>query len=145
MMSCSENTCCSFSMLLGRLCLCTIFILSGIGKFLHPDATSLYMAAKGMPLIPFFLYSSAILEVLGGALLLFGCKIRWTASIIALYLIPVTIIFHKFWGINPPESELQLIEFLKNLAIIGGLLYIAATGAGKLSIDYLFGTETCRR
>jgi putative oxidoreductase len=144
MMSCSENKCCSFMMLLGRLCLCTIFILSGIGKFLQPDATSLYMAAKGMPLIPFFLYASAIIEVLGGVLLFFGLKTRWAAFILALYLIPVTAIFHSFWNTIPIESELQLIEFLKNLAIIGGLLYITATGAGKASLDYLFGTDTCK-
>lgn len=131
-------------MLLGRLCICTIFILSGITKFLQPDATALYMAAKGFPMVSFFLYASAIVEVLGGALLFFGFKTRWSALLLALYLIPVTIIFHNFWNVIPLESELQLIHFLKNLAIFGGLLYITATGAGKVSLDYLFGTDTCK-
>lgn len=145
MTSCSEYKCCSFLMLLGRLCIGTIFILTGIWKFLQPDPTALYMAIKGMPAISFFLYTSAIIEVLGGVLLFLGLKARWTALVLALYLIPVTIIFHNFWTpVLPLESQLQLINFLKNLAIFGGLLYVIATGAGKVSLDYLFGTDTCK-
>ncbi|MBA3237810.1 MAG: DoxX family protein [Parachlamydiaceae bacterium] len=131
-------------MLLGRLCICTLFISAGIGKFLEPEPTAQYMAIKGMPLIPFFLYSAAILEVLGGVLLFFGLMTRWAVLGLALFLIPATLIFHNFWSAPPGEAEIELIMFFKNLAIFGGLLYIAATGAGKISLDYLFGIDTCK-
>lgn len=132
---------CSFLMLLGRILLSIIFILSGIGKFMDPEGTSLYMASKGMPMIPFFLYSAAIIEVLGGAYLLFGLKTRLSAGILALFLIPVTLIFHDFWDSSPTEVANQMANFLKNLAIIGGLLYTVGCGAGKYSIDQLLNRE----
>lgn len=131
----------SFLMLLGRICICIIFILAGIGKFMDPNAMSLYMASKGMPLIPFFLYASAIIEVVGGTFLLFGFKTRITALVLLLFLIPVTVIFHGFWDLAPPEVQQQMVEFLKNLAIFGGLLYTVGTGAGKFSIDHLINKE----
>lgn len=61
--------------------------------------------------------------------------------VLFLFLIPVTIIFHAFWNSIPAEVAPQMIDFLKNLAIIGGLLYIIASGPGKASIDYLCRKE----
>lgn len=132
---------CSFLLLLGRICLSILFLLSGIGKFMDPEATSLYMASKGMPMIPFFLYSAALLEVLGGAFLLFGLKTRLSAGVLALFLIPVTLIFHDFWDSPSTEVAEQMANFLKNLAIIGGLLYTVGCGAGKYSIDHFLTRE----
>ena len=126
----------------GRVAIATIFILAGIGKFLHPDAKSIYMASKGMIMIPFFLYSVAILEILGGLSLLIGYKTRWGALILMLFLIAATVIFHDFWNQGPVEAEMQKIHFLKNLAILGGLLYVMACGAGRWSIDrFLYNKE----
>lgn len=126
---------CSFTVLLGRLCLCAIFILSGIGKFLDHSTIAGYMAAKGMTMIPLFLYAAAIIEILGGLALLLGYKARCAAGILALYLIPVTLIFHDFWNLADGERQLQMIMFLKNLAIFGGLLYVVGCGAGKCACD----------
>ncbi len=126
----------SLGLLLGRICLSAIFILSGVGKFMAYDQTASYMAAKGITFIPFFLVAAALVELIGGLSLLFGCKIRWGATLLLLYLIPVTVLFHDFWSQTDPATEkLQMIMFMKNLAIMGGLWYAIVCGGGRLSCD----------
>jgi len=122
-------------MLIGRICLSTIFILAGVGKFMDPAGTSAYMAAKGMTMVPFFLYAAALVEICGGLSLLLGFKARWGGLLLLLFLIPVTYIFHDFWNSDPAGKQEQMIMFLKNLAIFGGLFYVFSTGAGPLAFD----------
>lgn len=130
------NYLCSFTLFLGRLCLSSIFILAGLNKFMDYNATAQYMAAKGFTMIPFFLVSAAIIEILAGILLLIGYRTRIAAAALLLYLIPTTLIFHDFWYIGDLAArQAQIIEFLKNLAIFGGLLYVAGSGPGKCSVD----------
>lgn len=127
---------CSFGMLLGRFCISVIFILAGIGKFLDYDGTAAYMASKGMTMIPFFLLAAATVELIGGLSVLLGWKARWGATILLLFLIPTTVIFHDFWHLaNPVERQLMMILFLKNLAIFGGLLYVICCGPGSWAVD----------
>lgn len=125
----------SLGLLLGRICLSTIFILAGIGKFLDYEGTAKYMTEAGMTMIPFFLYGAALVEILGGLSLLFGFKTRLGATILLLFLIPTTLIFHAFWNYDGAMRTMQMIEFLKNLAIFGGLFYVVVCGPGRLSID----------
>lgn len=132
----------SFLTLIGRVCISVIFILSGIGKFMDYHSTAAYMAAQGMTMIPFFLYAAAIIEVVLGLALLVGWKTRWTALILALYLIPVTLVMHNFWAVEDAAGRtLQMINFLKNVAIFGGLLFIAGSGAGGCAIDSFCGCK----
>lgn len=126
---------CSFCFFLGRLFISAIFILSGIGKFFNFDATAQYMASQGMTMIPFFLIGAALIEIVGGLSLLLGCRARIGALLLLLYLIPTTIIFHNFWMLEGAAREAQIIEFMKNLAIFGGLWYIIGGGPGRFSID----------
>ncbi len=133
--SCAK--CCSFLLLLGRLCFATLFFLSGVGKLIQFDVVSAYMGSKGMGMIPFFLYTAAVLEIMGAISFILGYKTRSIAMILFLYLIPVTAVFHNFWNLEGAEAAAQMIEFLKNLGIFGGLLYIMSVGAGKFSIDHL--------
>ena len=138
--------CCSSLIFLGRLLISAIFILSGIGKFMEPEATEAYMAAKGMSMVPFFLYAAAIVEILGGLSILIGFKARWGGLLLFLYLIPVTLIFHSFWTETTPDAQkLQMIMFMKNLTILGALLYVMGAGAGKWSIDKLCDTGCCKK
>lgn len=123
-------------MLLGRICLSAIFISAGIGKFMSYEETAAYMASAGMTQIPMFLYAAAIVEILGGLAILLGWKARWGALLLLLFLIPVSLLFHNFWALAPELAKLQMILFMKNVAIAGGLLYVAATGAGCFSIDH---------
>lgn len=134
---CPMACCQSFLMLLGRLALAVIFLLAAIGKFSNPTATQAYMALKGMSFTPFFMYAAAIIELIGALSLIFGYKTRWGATLLWLFLIPTTLIFHNFWAMQDPEKELQMLFFLKNLAIMGGLLYVSACGAGKFALDHL--------
>lgn len=86
--------------------------------------TAQYMAAHGLPLVPLLLTGAIVVEVILGACLAIGYKSGAAALILALYLIPTTYFFHAFW--NNPGDQMVMIEFLKNLAIFGGLLYVAS-------------------
>lgn len=125
----------SFLMFLARVCLATIFILAGVSKFMNFDQTAAYMASKGLTMIPLFLFGAATIEILGGLALVFGYKTRLAAAVLLLFMIPTTLIFHDFWNLSGADRAAQQIEFLKNLAIFGGLLYALAVGAGRCSCD----------
>jgi putative oxidoreductase len=128
----------SFLMLVGRIGIGLIFLISGVSKFFNYDANAHYMASKGMTVVPFFLIAAAVVEILGSLGLIFGYKIRLVATILFLYLIPVTLIFHDFWIVETAERQLQMILFLKNVGIMGGLLYVISCGAGGISLDHWF-------
>jgi putative oxidoreductase len=120
--------------LFGRILLSVIFILSGINKVFSWDQTLTFMTQRGLP-APHVLLSVALgIEILGGLGILFGRFTRFWATILFLYLIPVTLVIHAFWMAGP-DSRDQFTHFLKNVAIIGSLLYMAAHGAGRFSID----------
>lgn len=127
---------CSFLMLIGRLSIAAIFLLAGFSKFLDYDGTLAYMIAKGVPYVPYTLYAAALVEIIGGALLVFGYKTRFAATLLALFLIPVTYMMHDFWNVSEPAVKaLETINFLKNLAIFGGLLYVICFGSGGCACD----------
>src|SRR5947207_1503364 len=121
--------------LAGRFLLGLIFLLSGFGKIADWSGTAGYMAAKNMPFIPFFLVMAILFEVVGSLSIIAGYKARWGGLALFLYLIPVTLVFHNFWAYEGMEQQMQMINFLKNAAIEGGLLLIVAHGAGLLSLD----------
>lgn len=122
-------------MFIARLCLASIFLVSSASKFMFFDQTSQYMASKGLTMIPLFLVGAAAVEFFGGLLLVLGYKTRLAASLLLLYLIPATVIFHDFWNLGGADQLEAQIMFLKNLAIFGGLLYVLACGAGMLAVD----------
>jgi putative oxidoreductase len=127
----------SLTTLIGRLLLALLFILSGLSKIGSTESTVAYMTAKGMSFAPFFLYGAILLELAGGVSLATGFRARIGALLLILFMVPTTYIFHirgafdaQFNLVDPKE----LIQILKNLAIIGGLLMIYGNGAGKLTI-----------
>jgi putative oxidoreductase len=93
------------------------------------------MASKGMPFPEVFLVPTIIIELGGGLLLAVGYKARWAALAIFLFLIPTTLIFHAFWAVDAEQMQMQMIQFQKNLAIMGGMLYVVVNGAGPWSVD----------
>lgn len=131
--------------LIGRCLMALIFIISGVGKLFGWEQTAAFMAAHGMPLVPVMLLGAILLEAVGGALLLAGYRTQIAALALAVFLIPTTVIFHPFWGVSGPEQQAQLINFLKNLAIIGGLLVLSVHGAGAFSADDYFAKGGRRR
>jgi putative oxidoreductase len=130
-----EQRLASWAGLAGRILLSHIFLFSGIHKIIDPSGTAAVMDQHGMVLIPFFLVGAIVLEVAGGLSLLLGCFARWGALLLVLFLIPTTLVFHSFWTVGPEEQQVQMIMFMKNLAIMGGLLMVMSCGPGALSID----------
>ncbi|RMF92850.1 MAG: DoxX family protein [Candidatus Schekmanbacteria bacterium] len=104
---------------LARILLSAIFIISGIMKILDMEGTMKYMQANGMPFTMFFLICAIILELSGGILILTGKYEKIGARILILFLVPTTLIFHTDFS-----QRMQVIQFLKNSAIIGGLFAV---------------------
>ena len=121
--------------LVGRILLAAIFVISGFHKILGFDGTAGYMASKGLPMPQVLLVLTILLELGGGLLLVVGYKVRWVTIAFALWLIPTTLIFHKFWGIDPSQVQNQMNNFLKNFSIMGGMLILWAFGPGAYSLE----------
>ena len=114
----------------GRILVAAIFILSGLGKIGAPAATQGYIAAMGLP-APLLAYIGAIVVELGGGLLLLaGYRTKLIAAALALFSIVTAFIFH-----HALADQNQMIHFLKNFAMAGGLLQFVAYGAGRISVD----------
>ena len=115
---------------LGRIFLSILFLIEGIRKFFFQEETIMYMEEYGVPEILFF--PSLILEILFPILLIIGYKTRISALIMALFTLTVAIIFHTDF-----QNQMELIIFLKDIAIAGGFLIIAANEPKVCSIDYM--------
>ena len=121
--------------LIGRILLALLFIPSGFSKIGGFAATVGYIASKGVPL-PELAAAAAIGVELGlGLLLLIGWQTRWAALGIALFTVVITFIFHNFWAVPAEQVVAQQQNFFKNMAAVGGLLTVAAWGAGAWSVD----------
>lgn len=123
--------------LFGRILLALIFIVSGFHKITGFEGTAGYMAAHGLPVAQVLLVFTIMIELGGGLMLLLGWHARIAATVIFLFLIPTTLIFHAFWAVNASDAmamQNQMNNFMKNLAIMGGMLYVIAFGSGAYSL-----------
>jgi putative oxidoreductase len=121
--------------LIGRLLVAWVFVPAGWGKIAGFSATAGYIASKGIPL-PEVCAALAIVAELGlGLMLLVGWKARWAALGLAIFLAVITPLFHNYWAMPEAQVMMQKQAFNKNIAILGGLLVIAAFGAGGFSLD----------
>ena len=121
--------------LVGRILLALIFIISGFGKITGYAGTAGYMASKGLPMVAVLLPLTILVELGGGLLIALGWKARWAAAVIFLFIIPVTLVFHNPVGLDAAQAQQQMINLLKNLSIMGGMLGLFAFGPGGFSID----------
>ena len=121
--------------LVGRILLALIFIISGFGKISGYAGTAGYMASKGLPMVAVLLPLTILVELGGGLLIALGWKTRWAAAVVFLFLIPVTLVFHNPTGLAAAEAQQQMINLLKNLSIMGGMLGLFAFGPGGFSLD----------
>jgi len=115
---------------LGRALMGAIFLASGLGKLAAPAATLSYIDSAGLPLPTVALAASIVLEVGGSLLLIAGYRARLVALVLALFSIITALAFHTAFA-----DQNQMIHFLKNFAMAGGLLQVVAFGAGGLSLD----------
>lgn len=116
--------------LAGRVLLAVLFVLSGIGKVATPGTALAYIKSAGLPLAPLALAGSALVEIGGGAALVLGYRSRSTAALLAAFTLLTALIFHSNFA-----DQNQMIQFLKNVSIAGGLLQVVAFGGGRLSLD----------
>ncbi|RVA23138.1 DoxX family protein [Mesorhizobium sp. M7A.F.Ca.US.001.01.1.1] len=120
----------STTILLGRVLLAVIFLLSGYGKLTALTGTAGYFGSLGLPLPTVTATVVGLIELLGGLAILVGFKTRIVAWVLAVFTVATGLVAHTGWA-----DQMQMIQFLKNLAIAGGFLVLASSGAGAYSID----------
>ena len=113
-----------------RLLMAQIFIISGFGKITAYGATQGYFSSLGLPMPSVLLPLVILIELGGGLALLFGFKARWAAAVLAAFTLLAALIAHTNFA-----DQMQMINFMKNLAMTGGLLMFVRYGAGQPSID----------
>ena len=120
--------------LIGRIFLSALFLIEGFGKISMQEDVIMYMDDYGVPGILFV--PATVLEILFPLLLIVGYKTKWAASVMALFTFTVAIIFHTDFS-----EGMQMIFFLKDLAIAGGFMIILVYGPGKISLDHYFKSK----
>ncbi len=120
--------------LLGRVLFALIFVVSGPRHFM--SATITYAASQGVPLASIAVPISGLMALFGGLSILLGYRARIGAWLIVLFLVGVTPMMHKFWGVaDPMMQQMQMIMFMKNVSMLGGALIISQLGSGPWSLD----------
>ena len=117
--------------LIGRIFISLVFLIAGFGKIFNYDNTIDYMESFGVP--GYLLIPAIIVEILFPLLVIIGYKTKFSALVLALFSLLLALLFHADFS-----NQMQLMSFLKNLALSGGFLIIFINGGGKFSIDQRF-------
>jgi putative oxidoreductase len=130
----AESVLSRVAVLAGRALFAAIFLMSAP---MHFSGQSIAFATSvGVPFASLLVPFSGVLALLGGLSILLGYRARIGAWLIVLFLIPVTFMMHKFWGIaDPAAAQMQMVMFMKNISMLGAALMITHLGAGPLSLD----------
>jgi len=131
--------------LLGRILIAAIFLVSGVAKLTDTPGTVAHMTAMGIPYAQTLAIVAGVAEVLGAIAIATGFLTRAASLGLILFMIPTTLIFHAFWNYAGEQRLPQMVNFMKNLAIIGGLAVLTAQGAGRFSIDHRIRRARARR
>ena len=114
--------------LIGRILISSVFLISGFNKINQYDGTIEWMESFGVPGI--LIIPAILLEIIGSLMIIIGYKTRVIATLFSIFCITLAIIFH-----NDFSDQMQLVSFLKNLALAGGFLFLVISGPGKISLD----------
>ena len=118
-----------------RVLLALMFVMAGFSKLTGLEGTAGYIASKGLPLPQLVAALTIVVELGGGLALMAGLYTRQVVVALAAFSLLAGVIFHNFWAVPQAEQMMQQINFMKNLAIAGGMLVVAAFGPGRLSLD----------
>jgi putative oxidoreductase len=124
-----------FGPLVGRILIAFIFIFAGYGKITGFEGTVGYIASKSLPLPQLAAIGAIIVEVGGGLMLVLGWKARWAAAAMAVFTLLAAVFFHNFWAVPADEVQNTMIHFMKNISMLGGLIFVVVHGSGPLSLD----------
>jgi len=121
--------------LVGRVLLAFMFVYSGFGKIGGFERTAANIASKGLPLPEIGAAIAIAVELGGGLMLALGWKARCAALAIAVFTLAAAFLFHNFWTMTDQAMRTNQVMFMKNIAIIGGMLMVVAFGPGRYSLD----------
>lgn len=119
----------------GRLLLAALFLPAGIGKLTGFAGTVGYITSVGLPMPSVAAAIALTVEIIGGLALIAGFGTRISALMLALFTLVASFFFHNYWGAPADQQFMQQLLFFKNIAVVGGLLTLAAWGAGAWSVD----------
>jgi putative oxidoreductase len=125
----------SQTLLIGRILLGALFLVAGIRKIMFYSGSVAYFTKLGFPAPEVMGVLAILIEVGGAALLILGWQTRRISWLLILFVVIATAMAHRFWQFDAAQYANQMNHFLKNAAIVGGLLYVAVLGAGALSLD----------
>ena len=119
---------------LGRVLFALIFVASVVGHFSSAEISE--AAAHGVPLATILVPLAGLIALVGGVSVMLGYRARFGALLLVVFLVPVTLVMHKFWGLADPQmAMLQKIQFMKNTSLIGACLLVMYHGSGPYSLD----------
>ncbi|MBS0209563.1 MAG: DoxX family protein [Planctomycetes bacterium] len=120
----------------GRVMLSLIFLLSAVGaKIPHFEKTAEGMTEAGIPAAKFMLVGAIAFLIVGSASVMLGYHARIGASLLLVFLVLATYYFHPFWKLQDKAAEMQMIQAMKNLSMMGAMLLVIANGSGPMSLD----------
>jgi putative oxidoreductase len=125
----------SWIVLLGRLALAALYLPSGFNKLDHLGSFADAMAARGVPAPMLLAILGAVVEFFGALAVLVGFRTRYAALLMIGFTIVASVVSHHFWDIHDATRQMQYVQFMKNMAIIAGFLFLFVHGPGPLSLD----------
>lgn len=123
-----------FVLLIGRIFISAIFLMSGVQKLTAYSGTANQIASQGIPLAFIAAGFAILFELVGGLSVLTGYKSQFGAGLLIVFLVLATLFFHDFWNYPTEKMQSQMIHFMKNLSILGGLLIFSVTDPGSWSL-----------
>jgi len=122
---------------LGRIMIATIFLMSAVGnKIPNFDEVTGYMASEGVPIPQVMLVGAIVFLIAGSLSIIVGFKARIGAALLLVFLVLATYFFHDFWTFeNAQAKQDQMIQFMKNLALMGTMVFLMTNGSGRMSLD----------
>lgn len=121
--------------LVGRVLVAALFLPAGLSKLTGFEGSVGYFISLGLPIPELAVAATILVEILGGAALLVGYRVRLVAIILSVFTLGASIAGHAFWAYSGDQAFVAQLLFFKNIAVIGGLLVLASAGAGKFSLD----------
>lgn len=126
----------SYLSLAGRIMIAAIFFMSAVGnKILNFNGVAGYMASEGVPLPNLMLVGGIAFLIIGSLSIITGYRTQYGAGLLLVFLVLATYFFHDFWTFDGEQRQQQMIQFMKNLSLMGTMVFLMANGSGLLSVD----------